>query len=50
MQEKASPLTREEFLYTPELEGFEFASTVLGASQKEGMTSGYSTDMDFSCQ
>lgn len=43
----AYSLSREEFLYTPELEGFEIATTVLGASQKGGMASGYIIDMDF---
>lgn len=47
MQGAACPLSREEFLYTPELEGFEFATTVLGASQKGGMARVYITDRDF---
>lgn len=47
MQGAAYPLTREEFLYTPELEGFEFVTTVLGASQKGGMASVYITGIFF---
>lgn len=34
VQGAAYPLTREEFFCTPELEGFEFVTTVLEASQK----------------
>ena len=34
VQRAVYPLTRGEFLCTPELEGFEFVTIVLGASQK----------------
>lgn len=49
MQGAACPLTREEFICTPELEGFEFATAVLRASQKGGMAGATSQTWIFSC-